>query len=56
MFAIAAVIEGFITPRGFDPLLKLAFGALMALLLGLYWGLAGRERGKDPMARAGRQA
>jgi uncharacterized membrane protein SpoIIM required for sporulation len=55
MFAIAAVIEGFITPRGFDPLLKIAFGALMALLLGLYWGLAGRERGEAPMTGAGRE-
>jgi uncharacterized membrane protein SpoIIM required for sporulation len=44
MFAMAAVIEGFVTPRGFDPLVKLAFGALVALVLGLYWGLAGRER------------
>jgi uncharacterized membrane protein SpoIIM required for sporulation len=44
MFAVAAIIEGFFTPRGFDPLLKLAVGALMALLLALYWGLAGRQR------------
>jgi uncharacterized membrane protein SpoIIM required for sporulation len=44
LFAIAAFIEGFITPGGFDPVSKLAFGALMALLLGLYWGFAGRER------------
>jgi len=44
MFAIAAVIEGFFTPRGFEPAIKLAMGALVAGLLAAYWGLAGRTR------------
>lgn len=50
MFAIAAVIEGFFTPAGFDPAVKLAMGGLMAGLLAAYWGLAGRRR--DAAGRA----
>lgn len=43
LFAIAGIIEGFFTPSQIDPLLKLAFGALMTGLLFAYLGLAGRE-------------
>lgn len=46
MFAIAALVEGFFTPRGYDPLLKLAVGAALAACLAAYWGLAGREQAK----------
>lgn len=42
LFVIAGIIEGFLTPMGVDPWLKLAFGAVMALLLAAYLGLAGR--------------
>jgi uncharacterized membrane protein SpoIIM required for sporulation len=47
MFAIAAVIEGFFTPRAIDPVVKLATGGIAAALLAAYWGLAGRERSRS---------
>jgi uncharacterized membrane protein SpoIIM required for sporulation len=47
MFAIAAMVEGFFTPRAVDPLLKLAVGGVLAALLAAYWGLAGRETAKS---------
>lgn len=43
LFAIAGVIEGFITPSAIDPLLKLAFGFIAAMLLIAYITLAGRD-------------
>jgi uncharacterized membrane protein SpoIIM required for sporulation len=43
MFAIAAMVEGFFTPQAVDPLLKLAVGGVLAALLAVYWGFAGRE-------------
>lgn len=46
MFAIAAVVEGFFTPRPFDSALKLAVGGVLAALLAAYWGFAGRETAK----------
>lgn len=42
LFVLAGVIEGFFTPAGVAPALKLAFGGVMALLLAAYLGLAGR--------------
>jgi len=46
LFVIAALVEGFFTPRAFDPALKLAVGAALAALLATYWGLAGRGAAK----------
>jgi uncharacterized membrane protein SpoIIM required for sporulation len=42
MFVIAAFIEGFVTPRSFDPWLKVALGAVVFALFCAYVGLAGR--------------
>ena len=42
MFVIAAFIEGFVTPRSFDPWLKIALGAAVFAVLCAYVGLAGR--------------
>jgi uncharacterized membrane protein SpoIIM required for sporulation len=44
LFVLAGIIEGFFTPARLDSGLKLAFGAVMALLLAAYLGLAGRSR------------
>lgn len=44
LLIIAGVIEGFLTPSGIDPLLKLAFGAVMAALLLAYLLVPGRTR------------
>jgi hypothetical protein len=41
------VIEGFITPQPFDPILKLAFSTLTAIGLALY--LNHRPRAADKM-------
>ncbi len=43
LFAIAALVEGFITPRGFDPVLKLAIGGVLFVALALYVLLPGRK-------------
>ncbi|GAB4284997.1 MAG: stage II sporulation protein M [Coriobacteriia bacterium] len=53
LLVVAGLIEGFITPRPFEPVAKLAFGAAMAALLALYIGLPGRgeasaEKDSDP--------
>jgi uncharacterized membrane protein SpoIIM required for sporulation len=42
LFLIAGFIEGFVTPRPFDPALKLGLGLVLALVLAAYLGLAGR--------------
>ncbi len=44
LFAIAALIEGFFTPGGYDPAAKLGVGALAAALLAVYWTLRGQGR------------
>jgi uncharacterized membrane protein SpoIIM required for sporulation len=43
LFAIAAIVEGFFTPRPFDPALKLAVGAVLAVALAAYVLLPGRS-------------
>ncbi len=43
LLIIAGVIEGFFTPSAADPVLKLAFGAVMAALLALYLLVPGRS-------------
>jgi len=42
LFIIAGAIESFLTPTGVDPMLKLAFGAVMAAALVAYIVLPGR--------------
>ena len=46
LFIIAALVEGFFTPGGYDPMLKLAVGGVLASLLAAYWALGGREPAK----------
>lgn len=48
IFTIAALIEGFVTPRAIDPALKLGVGVLAGGLLAAYWSLAGRGRAPEP--------
>lgn len=47
MFVIAAFIEGFFTPRAFDPWLKIAVGVVAFALLCAYVGVAGRGEDGD---------
>jgi uncharacterized membrane protein SpoIIM required for sporulation len=47
LFLIAGAIEGFFTPTDIDPGLKLAFGGLAAVLLGMYLLLPGRGSATD---------
>lgn len=47
MFVIAAFIEGFVTPRSFDPWLKIGLGIAVFALLCVYVGLAGRTLDTD---------
>jgi uncharacterized membrane protein SpoIIM required for sporulation len=47
LFLIAGAIEGFFTPTDIDPGLKLAFGGLAAVLLGMYLLLPGRGPATD---------
>ncbi|MDP2181763.1 MAG: stage II sporulation protein M [Actinomycetota bacterium] len=44
LLVIAGAIEGFLTPAPVDPVLKIAFGAVMALALTLYVVLPGRSQ------------
>lgn len=44
LFVVAGLVEGFITPRSYPEVLKLALGALLVLALAAYLGLAGRGR------------
>jgi len=44
LLIIAGIIEGFVTPTGIDPVLKLGFGAVMFALLSAYILLPGRSR------------
>jgi uncharacterized membrane protein SpoIIM required for sporulation len=44
LFVVAGLIEGFVTPRDFDPVLKVVFGVAMMALLGAYLLGAGRKR------------
>jgi len=43
LLIVAGFIEGFLTPRGFDPTLKLVFAALVGVLFVLWVTLAGRS-------------
>ncbi len=43
MLVVAGTIEGFISPQRLDPVVRLAIGALTALAMALYFGLAGRD-------------
>ncbi|MHB9002884.1 MAG: stage II sporulation protein M [Coriobacteriia bacterium] len=43
LFVFAGIIEGFFTPAGVDPWLKIAFGGVIAMLLAAYLALAGRR-------------
>ena len=47
MFVIAAFIEGFVTPRSFDPWLKIALGAVVFAVLCAYVALPGRGHAAD---------
>lgn len=47
MFVIAAFIEGFVTPRSFDPWLKIALGVVVFAALCAYVGLAGRAKAES---------
>lgn len=42
LFVVAGLVEGFFTPRGVEPVLKLAVGGLLFVLLVMYLGFAGR--------------
>jgi uncharacterized membrane protein SpoIIM required for sporulation len=42
LFIVAGLVEGFVTPRDYPPVLKLGLGALLFLALVVYVGLAGR--------------
>ncbi|MBE0477011.1 MAG: stage II sporulation protein M [Coriobacteriia bacterium] len=46
LLMIAGFIEGFLTPRGIDPVLKMAVGAVAGLAFLAYVGLAGRNAEK----------
>jgi uncharacterized membrane protein SpoIIM required for sporulation len=47
MFAIAAFIEGFVTPRSFDPWLKIALGAVVFAVFCAYVALLGHSPETD---------
>jgi uncharacterized membrane protein SpoIIM required for sporulation len=47
MFVIAALIEGFVTPRSVDPWLKIGLGLVVFAVLCAYVGLAGRSPEPD---------
>lgn len=42
LLVVAGLIEGFLTPRDIDPMLKLGFGALAFFVLAMYIALPGR--------------
>jgi hypothetical protein len=42
MLVVAGTIEGFISPQRWPPEVRIAFGALTAAALVLYFGFAGR--------------
>ena len=58
LFVVAGLVEGFVTPSGYPDALKLALGALLALALAAYLGLAGRGAGRagEPQPRVTRRA
>jgi uncharacterized membrane protein SpoIIM required for sporulation len=43
LFVVAGLIEGFVTPRAFPPLLKVGFGVLVFVLFVFWLAFAGRE-------------
>jgi uncharacterized membrane protein SpoIIM required for sporulation len=44
LLIVAGIIEGFVTPTGIDPVVKMGFGAVMFALLSAYILLPGRNR------------
>ena len=56
MLVVAGTIESFVSPQRWLPELRIAFGALTAIALMLYFGFAGRRRGSNDRSATAFQA